>query len=89
MRYDVLCLIEDKLKRINHALEVSVMEMKNGIIQSQTYLAGNQFEKAKKTTDDCINITSRTRNNIGHAINYIEELKMIIEEYSKYAYSEG
>ena len=89
VRYDVLCAIKDKLFFIDHGLESSVLEMKNGLIQSEVFLAGNQFEKAKKTTNACIDITNKTRSNISHATEYIEELKKIIDEYGKCTYSEG
>lgn len=89
VRYDVLCTIKDKLIYIDHDLESSVSQMKNGLIQSEAFLAGNQFEKAKKTTNACIDITNKTRNNISHAAEYIEDLKKILDEYSKCTYSEG
>lgn len=89
VRYDVLSTIKDKLLYIDHDLESSVLQMENGLIHSESFLAGNQFEKAKQTTYTCIDITNKTRNNINHATEYIETLKKILEEYSKCTYSEG
>jgi hypothetical protein len=61
--------------------------MKRAIQNSQEFLAGYQFEKAKRTTMDCVNLTGITSSNILNAMEYLEKLKGILEEYGRCAYS--
>ena len=44
-------------------------------------------KKAKKTTMDCVNLTGKTSSNIRHAMEYLEKLKGILEEYGRCVYS--
>ncbi len=85
--YDVLCDIEEKLENIKHDLNNSTDQMFRAIQVSQDFLAGNQFEKAKKTTTSCIEITKRTENNIRYAMEYILKLKETMDEYGKCGYN--
>lgn len=82
VEYDVLCVVEDRLRKVNSNLYESTEKMVLTLQQSQGFLAGNQFEKAKRTTLNCIETTSKTINNIRNAMEYIEKLKKILEEYS-------
>ncbi len=84
--YETLCQIESDLKQINHNLSESINNMIIGLQDSQDFLAGQQFENAKKITYKCMEITSRTVNNLGTAVDYIREMKNCLEEYSQCMY---
>lgn len=85
--YDILCGVEDKLQNIEYDLNNSAIQMVKAIQVSQDFLAGNQFEKAKRTTFLCIESTRRTGSNIRHAMDYITKLKSALDEYGKCGYS--
>ena len=85
--YDTLCELQYKLELISHDLINSTEQMKRAIQNSQEYLAGYQFEKAKRTTMDCVNLTRKTSSNIQHAMDYLEKLKGVLEEYGRCVYS--
>ena len=84
--YDTLCIIEEKLQYICHDLTESTEQMYQAIQRSQEFLAGNQFEKAKNTTLNCIQHTNRTNGNINNAMKYIRELRSLLEEYGGCTY---
>ncbi len=84
--YDTLCDIEYKLRLITYDLGNSVEQMVRAIQDSQEFLAGNQFEKAKRTTIQCAKLTERTIGNINHAREYLEKLKDMLTQYSQCAY---
>lgn len=67
--FDALCAIEDKLKRIGVNLSDATQKMHLSLQTSQGFLAGNQFEKAQKTTMGCIDITDRTIRNKIRAVH--------------------
>ena len=85
--YDTLCLLEDKLEKINYDLNSSAEQMYKAIQRSQGFLAGNQFEKAKRTTIACVQLTETTGRNIKNAKEYIKTLKAVLEDYGKCCYS--
>lgn len=85
--YDTLCMIEDKLQKIQYDLTNSTQKMIETIQISQDYLAGNQFERAKNTTIKCVEISRNTETNIGYAKTYIGNLRMALEEYGRCGYS--
>ena len=85
--YNTLCDLQYKLELIMHDLINSTEQMTHAIQNSQQFLAGYQFEKAKKTTLECISLTEKTENNIRHAMEYLEKLKGILEEYGHCAYN--
>lgn len=85
--YDTLCEFQYKLELITHDLTNSTEQMTRAIQNSQEFLAGYQFEKAKRTTMACVNLTAKTSNNIRHAMEYLEKLKAVLEEYGRCAYS--
>lgn len=87
--FDALCAIEDKLKRIGVNLSDATQKMHLSLQTSQGFLAGNQFEKAQKTTMGCIDITDRTIRNISNALTYIDQLKELIAVYDTCRYEEG
>ncbi|WP_028236466.1 hypothetical protein [Pseudobutyrivibrio sp. MD2005] len=84
--YDTLCEVQEKLKKIQYDLSNSTEQMVKAINSSQDFLAGNQFEKAKNTTAACLQISSRTGNNIQHAMEYLEKLKNTMDEYGRCSY---
>ena len=85
--YDTLCEIEYKLELITHDLNNSTTQMVRAIRESQDFLAGNQFEKAKRTTIECTKLTEKTAGNIKHAMEYLEKLKDILTRYGQCAYT--
>lgn len=87
--YDTLCDMEDKLKKIEYDLHNSSDRMVEAIRSSQSFLAGNQFEKAKMVTTNCIAITRQTGNNVRYAIEYIIKLRSVLEEYGRCNYNKG
>lgn len=86
VEYDVLCSIEMELKKIEADIDCSVDRMKAAISRSQDFLEGYQFEKARYTTEQCVSLTTRTRQNIQNARDYVTKLRETIEEYSRYGY---
>ena len=85
--YDVLCDIEDKLQKIEYDLNNTMDQMLRAIQESQDFLAGNQFEKAKSTTASCVKVTRCTGNNIRNAMGYIAKLKSTMDEYGRCGYN--
>lgn len=86
--YDALCKMEDNLLMIQHDLSESTERMKTAIAQSQNFLAGNQFEKAKNTTLMCAAMSETTLRNIDKAKNYLSELRMALDLYARGEYEE-
>lgn len=84
--YDTLCALQYKLDLVAHDLTNSAEQMTRAIQNSQEFLAGNQFEKAKRTTVTCVSLTERTCNNIKHAKEYLEKLITVLEDYGQCAY---
>ena len=60
--------------------------MTRAIQISQNFLAGNQFEKAKQTTADCIGMTQKTENNLRYAKSYLKKLQDVVMEYGQCTY---
>lgn len=87
VEYDVLCMIEKKLRIIAFDIENSTQRMNEAIQRAQVFLSGNQFEKAKKTTIACVEKTRITQSNIKSAEEYIKKLKAAVDEYGKCLYS--
>ncbi len=85
--YDTLCELQYKLELITHDLTNSTEQMTCAIQSSQEFLAGYQFEKAKKTTMECVKLTVKTGNNIRHAMEYLDKLKAVLDEYERCAYN--
>lgn len=83
----VLDTIETKIERIERDIDESTMSMDKAINQSQNFLSGNQFEKAKNTTLNCLASSKNTQQNLRAAREYIVTLRNLIDEYAKYCYS--
>ena len=87
--HDTLCEIESGLDEIYNHLNDSTAQMQNALLESQDFLEGNQFEKAKRKTKDCVEVIQKAGNNVLYAKKYICELKACLEDYSKCTYNEG
>ena len=85
--YDTLCALEERLNKIIFDLMESTGQMSRAIQVSQEFLSGNQFEKAKNTTSECLKITETTSENIRNAMKYLETLRSLLDEYGRLAYS--
>jgi len=86
VEYDILCNTEEKLEKIEYDLIHSTNQIVNAIQHSQDFLAGNQFEKAKRTTSNCVEATRKAGINIKHARDYIKRLKSALDEYGNCSY---
>lgn len=87
--YDTLCELQHKLDLVAHNLTNSAEQMTRTIQNSQEFLAGNQFEEAKRITETCVSMVERTYNNIEHAKEYLEKLITVLEDYGQSAYKGG
>ncbi len=83
---DTLCVMERNLEQINYGLINSVSQMDGAVKRSRDFLSGKQFEKAQKTTDMCLKLTRDTMENINCAKNYVKQLEVLVDEYSKCGY---
>ena len=84
--YDTLIDLEHKIDLVLHDLEGSTERMSQTILNSQNFLAGNQFEKAKQTANTCIRISQKTGNNLRHAKEYLKKLQGSLLEYGQCGY---
>ena len=84
--YDTLRYIKEKLEKIKYDLDNSSVQMLGSIQNSEGFLSGVQFEKAKKTTINCIQIIKKTSDNIRHSNEYITTIMSLLEEYEQYGY---
>lgn len=84
--YEELCLIEEKLTIVEQNLNGSTLKMIDAVQRSQGFLAGNQFEKARETTQKCTELTRKTQANIRYAVEFVDQLKNILDEYSSCGY---
>lgn len=82
VEFDVLCDLDEKLHLIKHNLENIRTQMDNSINRAQDYLAGEQYEKAKRITETCVKDTTKTEGNIEYAMKYLSELMAKMEEYN-------
>ena len=86
---DALHAIEDKLQHIGANLNDATEQMILALQTSQDFLAGQQYEKAQKTTLSCIDITAKTTNNIRNALTYLAQLEEKLETYNRCKYEEA
>ena len=87
--YDTLYDAGRKLQDIGNSLHNSIANMDQALLYSQEFLAGEQFERVKQTTENCMKIAARTENNIRYALQYIKDLLQILDEYQNCSYSGG
>ena len=81
--------INSKLKTINRNLSNANQQMLTSLLQSQGFLEGHQFEKARKVTLKNIEQTGITSNNIRHSIEYNEKILVLLYKYDKCKYMGG
>lgn len=81
--------INSKLKTINRNLSNANQQMLTSLLQSQGFLEGHQFEKARKVTLKSIEQTGITSNNIRHSIEYNEKILDLLYRYDKCKYTGG
>ena len=81
--------INSKLKSINRNLTNANQQMLASLLQSQGFLEGQQFEKAKKVTLKNIEQIGITSNNIRHSIEYNEKILELLHRYEKCKYTGG
>ena len=86
--YDELSSMETRLAAIRQALYESNNVMSRELIASQSFLEGEQFEKAKAATLRCIQLSGRTCDNIRNALEYIAKLKDCLDAYTRLGYPE-
>ena len=84
--YEALCAAEEKLKKVEEGLKTSVEDMVNGVERGQPSLAGKQYEKMKDCTKQFAKMTQSSIESIHSTQKYINELKEIVEEYSRCVY---
>lgn len=81
--------INSKLKSINRNLSNANQQMIVSLSQSQGFLEGQQFNKAKRVTVKNIEQTAITSNNIRHSIEYNEKILELLHSYEKCKYTGG
>lgn len=87
--YDAMYSMADKLKAIGTDLSESTRKMLLALQASQGFLSGKQYEKARMTTLNCIEVTGVTVNNIQNAITFLSNLMNTIDDYSRCKYEEA
>ena len=81
--------INGELKNINRNLSDANQEMLINLLQSQGFLEGHQFEKAKRVTRTNIEQTAVTSNNIQHSVEYNNMILELLGRYEKCKYGGG
>lgn len=84
--YDTLLIVDNKLDKISYSLMNSAQQMQTAIRNSQDFLSGQQFEKAKNITFECTQYTELTAQNLIYAKTFIEELLVLLDEYGQCEY---
>ena len=87
--YDTLQDTGRKLQHIGNSLHKSAVGMEQALRYSQDFLSGEQYERARHTTETCLKIAGRTENNIRYSLEYIKDLLQLLEEYQRCIYSGG
>ena len=85
--YAVLNEAGRRLQNIGNSLHTSVVDMEQALRYSEGFLAGEQFERTKKTTENCLRTAGKTENNIRYSLQYLKELLLILDEYQKCSYN--
>ncbi len=79
--------IKGKLRKLRIDIHQNIFEMLNVLNESDGYLEGRQYEKAKANTLNSIAFTQRAIDNIINAVEYLDELESVLQDYYKYSYS--
>ena len=94
MEYDmyvsdnILKVMDENLQRIMKTLQSASEEMNSSVQRSSTFLAGNQFERTKENTKQCLNKIEIIGMNLQYARKYLAELESLLEAYGDCGYSE-
>lgn len=84
---EILQETEDRLKKIRDNLLHSSVQMSSAVQRSSSFLAGRQFERTKKNTEQCVRKTEILAANLQSAGMHIAELERLLEEYKRCGYS--
>lgn len=84
---EILQETEDRLKKIKSNLLHSSAQMSGAVQRSSSFLAGRQFERTKKNTEQCVKKTEIIAENLQKAEMHIAELERLLEEYRRCGYS--
>ena len=93
-RYDIcadsetLDLVEKKIVRIQHEMTDSVQKMSSALQRSENFLSGEQFEKAKGVTGQCIVIAQKTSIYLEKASEFLAKLRDILDDYCNCCYKD-
>ncbi len=79
----------DKLTKIDTELSEATKKMATALQESQNFLAGNQFEKARSLTVRTVEIASNISGNINHASSFLKQLNEYTIQYSSCQYKGG
>ena len=79
----------DKINRISDNMEISIRQMRAAINESQNFLSGQQFEKAKDITTKTVENSRRCCSDLTHTTEYLERLRTALMEYRSCIYSGG
>ena len=82
-------VLMDKLIKIDTELSEATRKMADALQESQNFLAGRQFEKARDITIRTVEISSNTSGNINHAISFLKHLKEYTSQYAACQYKGG
>lgn len=86
VEYDELCRVDEKLSSIEKRIHNSLTDMINTVNSNNEYLSGQQYNKMRNTTDSYRKQAMSSINEIECTRDYIQELKAVIQEYSKCIY---
>ena len=81
--------IMDKLSRINTGLSDATKKMVDALQESQNFLAGQQFEKARELTVRTVDIASNVSVNINHAVSFLRKMEDHTIQYISCQYKGG
>lgn len=79
----------DKLMIIDTELSDATKKMTDALQESQNFLAGQQYEKARTITIQTVKIAANTSRNINHAITFLKQLKEYTSDYASCQYKGG
>ena len=79
----------DKLTKIDTELSEATKKMATALQESQNFLAGNQFEKARSLTVRTVEIASNISGDINHASSFLKQLNEYTIQYTSCQYKGG
>lgn len=81
--------ISEKLKQIGSQLSDATKKMVDALQDSQGFLAGKQYEKARSLTLKTVETSTVTATNINNALRYLSDLEEHVNNYSTCKYMGG